>query len=252
MVDLGTFLGWFAPYESAVATAVATVLVALLLGEMVGRLMRRSNPQMALAARRLGIVVVGLIGGTLTLQALGASPDVLLVAIGLFGAAILIALREPLGNYGAKFFSDIYTPFKVGDTIRVQGVAGKVLEINAMTTVLLSEEEQLISVPNVALVRDVVVNTSPQAWREITVPVAVASTVDLPTFESELRKSLAKLRTRLDPRFPPFLTTKARSAQSTDVLLTVMLRRPEDREAMTVEVNQRVTEVLQRVRAARG
>ncbi len=252
MVGLAVVLGWFRPYETAGATAVATVLVVLLVRELVGRLMRRSNPQMAVAARRLGSVVVALIGGTLTLQALGASPDILLLVIGVLGATILIALREPLGNYGAKFFSEIYTPFKVGDSIRVQGFAGKVIEINAMSTILLSDDEQLISVPNVAMVRDVVVNTSPQAWREITIPVAVASAVDLPTFESELRKSLTKLRTRLDPRFPPFLTTKARSPQSTDVLLTVMLRRPEDRDAITLEVNQRVTEVLQRVRATRA
>ncbi len=251
MIPLGVVLGWFRPYEAAVATAVVTVLVALLVGELVGRLMRRSNPQMALAARRLGTVVVALIGATLTLQALGASPDILLLVVALLGATILIALREPLGNYGAKFFSDIYTPFKVGDSIRVQGFSGQVIEINAMSTILLSEDEQLVSLPNAILIRDVVVNTSPQKWREITIPVAVGTAVDLPTFESELRKSLAKLRTRLDPRFPPFLTTKARSAQSTDVLLTVMLRRPEDRDAITLEVNQRVAEVLQRVRATR-
>jgi len=231
--------------------ALVTVLLAWVSGLVVGRLLSRTNPRMAGAGRRLAVGVVVLIGGTLALQAIGVNPAVLLVVIGLLGAAILIGLREPLGNYGAKYFSDIYTPFKVGDTIRVQGYAGKVIEINAMTTVLLTDDDLLVSVPNASMIRDVVVNTSPQAWKEVIVPVTLAASVDLPAFESELLKSLTKLRTRLDRRFPPVLTTKSRSAQSADLALTLMLRRPEDRDAMTAEANKRIAEVLDHVRGAR-
>jgi small-conductance mechanosensitive channel len=248
MVGWATLWAWFVPYLAVVVIVVLTLVVAWLVHLIVGRLMRQSTPQMAGTARRLGVVVVALIGGTLALQALGVDPTVLLLVIGLLGVTILVALREPLSNYGAKYFSDIYTPFKVGDTILVQGVSGKVIEINPMTTVLLSESDQLVSVPNVAMIRDVVVNTSPQAWKEVIVPVSIGSTVDLPTFESELLKSLAKLRMRLDPRFPPVLTTKSRTAQSTDLVLTLMLRRPEDRDAITVEANKRLAELLERMR----
>jgi len=248
MVDLRTVEGWFAPFVSLVVIVVLTAIVAWVASLVAGRLMRQSTPQMAGAARRLAAGLVVLIGGTLALQAVGVDPTVILLVIGLLGVTVIVALREPLSNYGAKYFSDIYTPFKVGDTILVQGVAGKVIEINAMTTVLLSDNDQLISVPNVAMVRDVVINTSPQAWKELTIPVSIGSTVDLPTFESELLKSLSKLRTRLDPRFPPVLTTKARTPQSTDLVLTLMLRRPEDRDSLTVEANKRLAELLDRMR----
>jgi len=248
---LATVWAWVQPYIPAAVIVVLTVLLAWLASLLLGRLLRASTPQMAAAGRRLAIVVVALIGGTLALQALGVNPAIVLVIIALLGATILVALREPLGNYGAKYFSDIYTPFKVGDTIQVQGFSGKVIEINAMTTVLLSDHDQLVSVPNVAMIRDVVVNTSPQAWKELTVPVSIGGNVDLPSFESDLLKSLSKLRTRLDPRFPPVLTTRARSAQSTDLVLTLMIRRPEDRDALTAEVNKRLTEVLARTHVAR-
>ncbi|MGI0071150.1 MAG: mechanosensitive ion channel family protein [Thermoplasmata archaeon] len=248
MIDLRTVASLLLPFVPVGVIVVLTVLLAWLLSLIVGRLMRASTPQMARAARRLTAGVVGVIGGTLALQQLGVNPDILLLVIALIGVTVLIALREPLSNYGAKYFSDLYTPFKVGDTILVQGVAGKVIEINAMTTVLLSDNDQLISVPNAAMIRDVVVNTSPQAWKEVTIPVAISGNVDLPTFESELLKSLSKLRTRLDPRFPPVLTTKSRTPQSTDITLTLMLRRPEDRDPITLEANKRLTEVLERVR----
>jgi small conductance mechanosensitive channel len=251
VVGLDTLWNWFAPYLPAVVIVLLTIIFAWLVSVIVGRLMRQSTPQMAGAARRLGTVVVALIGGTLALQALGVSPDILLLVIALLGVTILVALREPLGNYGSKYFSDIYTPFKVGDTIKVQGFSGKVIEINAMTTILLSDDEQLVSVPNVSMIRDVVVNTSPQAWKEVVVPISISGNVDLPAFESELLKSLSKLRTRLDRRFPPVLTTKARSTQATDLTLILMLRRPEDRDTITLEVNKRLAEVLDRGRGAK-
>jgi small conductance mechanosensitive channel len=241
----------FAPFLPVAVIVVLTILLAWLVGVVVGRLMRRTTPQMAGAARRLSVVVVGLIGGTLALQALGVSPDILLLVVALLGVTALVALRDPLGNFGAKYFSDIYTPFKVGDTIEVQGRSGKVIEINPMTTVLLSDKEQLISVPNASMIRDVVVNTSPQAWKEVTIPVSISGNIDLPAFESELLKNLSKLRLRLDARFPPILTTRARSPQSTDLTLTLMLRRPEDRDAITSEVNKRLGEVLDRFRGTR-
>jgi small conductance mechanosensitive channel len=250
-----TFLGAISvavvPYVPALVIVALTVLLAALVSSLVGRLLRRTTPQVATAGRRVCAACIAVIGGTFALQALGLNPAILLVAIGLLGATVLVALREPLGNYGSKYFSDIYTPFKVGDTIQVQGYSGKVIEINAMTTVLLSDQDQLVSVPNVAMIRDVVVNTSPQAWKEVAVPVTIGGNVDLPTFESALRKSLAKLRTRLDPRFPPVLTTKARSEQSTSLVLTLMIRRPEDRDAITAEANKRLAEVLEEVRGVR-
>ncbi len=248
MVTFATVWTWVAPFFSVLVIIVLTVVIAWLVSLIIGRLMRQSTPQMARAGRQLGVVVVALIGATLALQALGVNPTVLLLVIGLIGVTILVALREPLSNYGAKYFSDIYTPFKVGDTILVQGVSGKVIEINPMTTVLLSDNDQLISVPNIAMIRDVVVNTSPQAWKEVVVPVSVGGAIDLAAFESELLKSLAKLRLRLDPRFPPVLTTKSRTAQSTDLVLTLMLRHPEDRDAITTEANKRLTELLQKAR----
>jgi small conductance mechanosensitive channel len=248
MTDLASITALLAPYVPVAIIVVVTVLLAWLVSLLAGRLVRPTTHQMAGAVRRLSAGLVGLIGGTLALQALGVNTAILLLVVGILGVTVLVSLREPLENYGAKYFTDIYTPFKVGDTIQVQGVAGKVIEINAMTTVLLSESDQLISVPNVAMIREVVVNTSPQAWKEVTIPVTLSGNIDLATFESEMLKSLSKLRTRLDPRFPPVLTTKSRTPQTTDVILTVMLRRPEDRDPITTEVNKRLAEVLERVR----
>lgn len=248
MVDLYATL-W--PFALAGLTLLLTWPFTLLASWLIGRVMRQSSPQVTSGARLLGAIVVWLIGAILAIQEIGVSPLILIVVIALVGIAALIATREPLSNYGAKYFTDVYTPFKLGDTIRVQGYSGKVIAINAITTVLLGENEQLISVPNSTFITEVVVNTTPQAWKEVTIPISIGPSVDLPAFESELLKNLSKLKMRLDRQFPPLLATKSRTAQSIDLTLTVMLRRPEERDAVTIEINKRVAEVLEHVRTIR-
>lgn len=245
-------LATLVPFLAAGVILLLTWLTAYLVGRIVASLTHRSAPVVALAARRGASGLVWIIGATLALQEVGISPEVLFLILALVGVGVLIALRVPLESAGAKYFSDSYLPFKIGDSIRVAGVSGKVIELNAITTVLLAENRQLVSVPNSVFIREVVVNTTPDAWKELTVPVTVRAEVDLPSFESELIKSLSKLKLRLDPRFPPVLTTRTMTPQSTDLLLTLMVRRPEEREALMVEVNQRVAETLKRARTRRA
>jgi small conductance mechanosensitive channel len=230
-------------------TVVLTALVAVLVTFVVGRLMRQSPPVAAVGARRLAAIIVWLIGGSFALQQAGVSPDVVFLVVIMLGVAALIALRYPLENFGAKFFSDVYIPYKVGDSIRVGEFSGKVIEINAMATVLLAPGDELVSIPNTVFLREPIVNTTPQAWKELTIPITLRASVDLPTFESALLRSLSKLRARLDPRFPPVLTTKARTPQSTDVTLTLMIRRAEDRDAIMGEASKRIAEVTEAVQA---
>jgi small conductance mechanosensitive channel len=230
------------------AIIVITWLVARLASYAVGRLMRESSPQVTNGARSLVAVVVWLVGIVFAVQEIGVSPDVLLVILGLLGVAAIIGLRQELENLGARYFSDVYGSFKTGDSIQVGEHTGKVIEINPMSLVLLSDDDRLVSIPNSVLMREAIVNLSPQAWKKLTVPVTIPSSVDLAAFESELLKSINKLRSHLDKRFPPVFTTKSRTAQSTDLVLTVMIRRPEERDSILAEVNKRV-QAIERVRA---
>jgi small conductance mechanosensitive channel len=251
MSDYSTLVAALWPFLPFLVTIVLTIVVAWIAGFVVGRLMWNASPQLSRVARQLTVISIAVVGATLALQFLGVNPAIIFILIVVIAATALIALREVLANYGAKYFSDLFVPFKVGDTIEVRGISGKVIEINPMTTVLLSDKDQLVSVPNESMIREVVVNTSPQAWKEVLIPVTLAGNVDLATFESELLKSLSKLKTRLDPRFPPVLTTKSRTTQSTDLVLTVMLRRPEDRDAITAEANKRLSEMIDKARGTR-
>jgi hypothetical protein len=82
----------------------------------------------------------------------------------------------------------------------------------------------------------------------VIIPITIGSDIDLAEFESDVLKSVSKLKLHLDKRFPPVLTTKTRSPQSTELTLTVMLRRPEQRDAIVAEVNNRVTEIIESIK----
>ena len=241
---------WFWPAVYFGVALALTAVIAWVAKLVIWGVMRQSNPQITVAAQRLGVVIVWLVGIVIAVQELGVSVDILLLVIALLGAAAVVALRQPLENFGAKYFADLYAPFKIGDTIRVGDQAGKVIEINAMSTVILSDDDRLVGLPNSMFLREPVVNLTPQAWKEVVVPVTLPSSVDIAVFEGDMLKALAKLRIRLDRRYPPVFTVKTRSSQSTDLVLTIMVRRPEDRDPVLTEVNLRLTEVIERIRAS--
>jgi small-conductance mechanosensitive channel len=243
---------WVLPYLGVLVILGLTWVAALLAGLVIGRVMRHSAPQLAAGSRRLGPLIVWTVGLLLAVQEAGLSIEILAVVVVLSGLAAIVALRQPLENLGAKYFSDVYSPFRVGDSIEVGANAGKVIEINAMSTVLLADGDRLVAIPNSLLMKEVVVNSSPQAWKKLSVPISLPASVDLPRVENEILKSLAKLRVRLDRRFPPSIVVKTRTEQSVDLVLTVMIRRPDERDSILAEVNRRVQHALQGSRPRAG
>lgn len=235
-----------------VVVLLLATFVAWLLSQLVGRLMKQSTPIVAAQMRRIVFLVVLAVGVIFAMESAGIPSDILLLVVGVAGAGAIVLTRQALENLGARYFSDVYVPFKVGDSISVKDYSGKVIEVNAMATILLGEDDRLVSIPNAVLLREVVVNSTPQAWKEVTIPLSVGSDVDLPAFESALLKSASKLRLHLDRRFPPVLTTKARGAQSTELALTLMIRRPEEREAIVSEMNKRIAETMEEARGRKS
>jgi small-conductance mechanosensitive channel len=221
-----------------------TWLVARVSSTILGRAMSERSPLLAAQARRVCWFVVWAIGAILAIEQLGIQSNILLLVVALLGGGLVVTFRIPLENLGAKYFSDVYSPFKVGDLIKVKDQSGKVVEINSMSTILLTEDDRLVSIPNSNLIHEVVTNLTPQAWREVAVPIEIGSEIDLAEFESALLKSINKLKIHLDSRFPPLLTMKRRTTQSTELTLTVMLRRPELRDSIITEVNKRIANTI--------
>jgi small conductance mechanosensitive channel len=228
---------------SFAAIIIVTWLAAHFVSSFLGRILRSGPPLVSTHVRRLTVTFIWIIGVLLALEQIGLRIEILLLIIGIIAVALAIANRETLENIASKYFADFYIPFKLGDAISIHGYAGKVIEINPISTVLLNDNEDLISVPNSLFLREVVVNNTPKAWKEITIPIMITNEIPLPSFESEILKSCNKLKHHLDERFPPILTVKNRGDKTTELTLTLMVKEPETKDALVSTVTKKVAEV---------
>lgn len=182
---------------------------------------------------------------------LGLNTNLLLLLVGLLGLGMLLAMREVLENVGAKYFTDIYVPFKVGDIIRVGEYSGKVIEINPVATVLLTKDEHLISIPNSSFLKEKMVNLTPHVWKEILIPITISSSLSLPEFESEVLRACNRLRQYLDERFPPILTVRRRNTKYVNLFLTLMVKEPSKKGEIVETLNRTISEIEDKLRKRR-
>ena len=90
------------------------------------------------------MLIIGLITA---LGTMGINISAIVAGLGLTGFAFGFAFKDMLSNFisGALIF--IYEPFKLGDTIEVEGKTGKVIDIN-LRYVTIEADAQKVLVPN--------------------------------------------------------------------------------------------------------
>jgi len=196
-----------------------------------------------LHVQRVATIVIWTVGLILAIEQFGLDINLLLLLIGILGVGAILAARDVLQNLAAKYFSDVYIPFKMGDTIRIREHSGKVIEINPVATVLLTEKDELISIPNSLFIKEATVNITPQAWKEIIIPIAFSGHAEVPEFETRVIRAINKFKLHMDERFPPVMTVKKREQNYFEAVLTLMIKDPSRKDEITSKINNIITEV---------
>lgn len=141
------------------------------------------------------------------------------------GVAIGMALSGNLQNFAGGLVILLFKPYKVGDWIESQGVAGTVKEIQIFHTILTTADNKLIFIPNGALSSGVVVNYSNQKTRRVEWIVGVDYGEDYAKVEQVVREILAADKRILsDPA--PFVALHALDASSVNVVARVWVDSP--------------------------
>ena len=95
-----------------------------------------------------------------------------LTALGLGSIVIGLALQEPLGNIVSGLMLLFERPISVGDWVTVDGVTGKVIEINWRSVHVLTRTRELQIVPNVSLYKGAFSNLSrPTPLRKVRIEI---------------------------------------------------------------------------------
>jgi small conductance mechanosensitive channel len=114
---------------------------------------------------------------------------VVIIALGKFGITIApfiaalgavafggtLAMQGPLSNYGAGLTIILTRPFILGDTIKIQGVVGIVKEVKLAYTQLITEDGEIITIPNKLIVGEILHNSNANLVIEANINVAYGS-----------------------------------------------------------------------------
>ncbi len=166
--------------------AIAIVALAAWLGRLLSRRthwlrLRSSNPYMDALVRRVVQTVVVLAGIIVALDLLGATTLVgaVLGSAGVVGLVLGFGFRDITENYIAGVLLSLRQPFSPGDHIVVENREGKVVALNARSTILITLDGNELRLPNALVFKSVVLNYShnPQRRFEFTIPIDPAESI---------------------------------------------------------------------------
>jgi small conductance mechanosensitive channel len=145
-------------------------------------------------------VLIVLIGIYLALEIVGATAIVgaILGAAGVAGLALSFAFRDIIENFLASILLSLRQPFRLKDSVDINGAAGKVLRLTSSETVLLSAEGNHIRIPNADVYKGRITNFTRNPMRRFSVIVGVGTDEDLVKAEELGLRTLDELNGILD------------------------------------------------------
>lgn len=146
----------------ALAVLAAALLVARFAKVWVVRLFTRSHLSLNIATLlgNLVQVLVVTVGVVLLLPSFGVDWTGLLTLVGAAGLAISLSMQDLLKNVIAGIYILMEQPFRIGDRISIKEVTGSVQGIELRTTILCTDDNLQVVVPNSTVLNEIVTNRS--------------------------------------------------------------------------------------------
>ncbi|MBV7515500.1 MULTISPECIES: mechanosensitive ion channel family protein [unclassified Pseudomonas] len=211
-------------YGSRVLLAVITLAVGWWLinkvTQKLGGLLALRNADLALQGfiSSLANIILKVLLIVSVASMIGVETTSFVAAIGAAGLAIGLALQGSLANFAGGVLILLFRPFRIGDWIEAQGVAGTVDSIQIFHTVLRTGDNKTIIVPNGNLSNGIITNTNRQPTRKVVFDVGVDYEADLQKARQVLLDLAKDERVLVDPAPQAVISTLGDSS------ITVSLR----------------------------
>ncbi len=157
-VDTSPVTGWH--IVAAVIVLTASWPIGLLAGRLAGRVVGRLPtlpdyaPNIAKRAARYLVVFIAL---AIALNLLGVDIGWFTVTLALVVLVAFLMIRPLIESLASGFLLQTRPSFTIGDEIETNGHRGEVLEINARTTVLQTRDWRSIHIPNIDVLKEVLI-----------------------------------------------------------------------------------------------
>jgi small-conductance mechanosensitive channel len=164
------------PVAGVLAIAAIT---ARFVRRRVGKRLQRPDfdRNLAVLFTNLAVIAIYLLAFSLILALFGATWSSFLTVIGAGTIVIGLSLQDLLKSYVAGVYILLERPFRVGDRIRVKEVDGVVEGVELRTTMIRTDNGELVTVPNATVFLEIVTNRSTSQHDRTTV---VLSKIELP------------------------------------------------------------------------
>ncbi|WP_286238325.1 mechanosensitive ion channel family protein [Neptuniibacter halophilus] len=191
-----TVIDFFVNYSFQVIGAIIIFLLGLLvarwLGKVTLRLCERNHVDITLSlfiASSIKLLVMAMIL-VVCLGKFGISVAPFVAAIGAISLSAGLALQGVFSNYGAGFTIILTRPFVVGNTITINEISGIVKEIKLAYTLLLTEDGEIITIPNKHIVGEVITNSF--EYKVVEASVGISYSADPEQAIEQIRQVLAE------------------------------------------------------------
>jgi small-conductance mechanosensitive channel len=175
MLDTDQLVEFLINVIRALVVLLVALGVARLARRWVVRIASRSRVNLNTAALLGNLVQVGVVtlGLVFVLPSFGVDWTGLLTLVGAAGLAISLSMQDLLKNYIAGIYILMEQPFRIGDRISVKEVTGVVQGIELRTTLLCTEENLQVVVPNGVVMNEIITNRSASNLQRQVIKVAV-------------------------------------------------------------------------------
>ncbi|GGK56901.1 mechanosensitive ion channel family protein [Rufibacter glacialis] len=166
--------------------------------------------------------------------------------LGSAGLAVGLALQGSLSNFAGGVLILTVKPFRVGDFIEAQGQKGTVSVINIFNTVINTEDNKTVYLPNGPLASSVVVNYDVENNRRLDVTYTVDAAVPMTKIREVLMRVITTdERILTDPE--PSVGVEKLAGQTMTLSLKVWVQRGNYRyQQVSESLNEKVKEAFER------
>ncbi len=160
-------------YGPKLILAILVLIIGLWIIKRVTNVMAKgmevSNTDATLARflRNLASIVLKALLFISVASMVGIETTSFIAVLGAAGLAVGLALQGSLANFAGGVLVLMFRPYKVGDFVDAQGVAGTVDAIQIFNTILKTPDNKVIIVPNGAISNGIITNFSAEETRRV-------------------------------------------------------------------------------------
>ena len=193
----------------------------------------RKNTEKTIASFTYSLVsiILWVIVVIIAVSTLGVNTSSLAALLAAGGMAIGMALSGTVQNFAGGIMILVFKPFKAGDFIEAQGFSGTVMEVNIVSTKLLTTDNRVIILPNGALSNGNINNVNTLPLRRVDINVSVAYGSDADAVKKAILEIAAGIPEIIDSKTQgaadPFVALMTMAASSVDFVVRCWVKAPD-------------------------